>query len=207
MSLVFRVARSTHTQRYQYLFVCARTKQNDICRMYHLANRRLIYLSPAVIAYQGPPARPTWVCFYVPRLEFLIFIAPGNSRWCFVALSPLVAWCECLLMVVIVAGDLDTMIFCGTLWYQRSTYSWYATRWALLWFCSRCGLRLAATILRAEAPVAHSVSGQCAGFLHCVSQASSQLKNAHMAYAHNVHSTMLKGIVIYRWLVVSVLHS
>ena len=26
-------------------------------------------------------------------------------------------------MVVIVGGGIDTMIFCGTSWYQRSTYS------------------------------------------------------------------------------------
>ena len=64
---------------------------------------------------------------------------------------------------------------------------WCASRWALLWFCSRCGLRLAATILRAEAPVAHCLCWPFAGFFHCVSQAGSQLKNAHMAYTHNTH--------------------
>ena len=64
---------------------------------------------------------------------------------------------------------------------------WCASRRALLWFCSRCGLRLAATILRAEAPVAHCLCWPFAGFFHCVSQAGSQLKNAHMAYTHNTH--------------------
>ena len=119
----------------------------------------------------GPPAQNTLlplacacggVGFFVPRLELLISLSflllLETVVGVFVALSPLDAWCVCLLLVVIIAGDFDTRICCGTLRYQRSTCSWYASRWALQWFCSRCGLQLAATTISCGS------SGRVAGF-------------------------------------------
>ena len=49
--------------------------------------------------------------FYCSWKQSLVFCRPAIVG----------VWCECLLMVVIVAGGIDTMIFCGSLWYQRST--------------------------------------------------------------------------------------